>query len=186
MIVLGIPGEIVGVESLMRWNHPVRGLLQPADFLEVAEQSGQLHAVGRWICQNACLQARAIEAMNGAPMPISINLSSRQYNHPGLAEELHQIIDGTGLDPSLLMVEIDERTLAERPEETAAVLRRLKSIGIGLTLDRFGSGLSSLTFLRELPFDQVKIDPALLQHAAGVRTEHGDTVGQLHHLFHSV
>ena len=159
-------GGIAALEALLRWNHPVRGLLQPADFLEVAEQSGQLYAVGRWICQNACLQARAIEAMNGAPMPISINLSSRQYNHPGLAEELHQIIDETGLDPSLLVVEIDERTLAERPEETAAVLRRLKSIGIRLTLDRFGSGLSSLTFLRELPFDQVKIDPALLQHAS--------------------
>lgn len=158
-------GQLVALESLLRWNHPTRGLLTPADFLEVAEQSGQLHAIGQWICNNACLQARAIQAMSGTPVRISINLSSRQYNHPGLAEELSQTIAETRLDPSLLMVEIDERILAERLGETATVLHSLKKKGIGLVLDRFGSGLSSLTLLRELPFDQVKIDPPLMQWA---------------------
>ncbi|WP_328184564.1 putative bifunctional diguanylate cyclase/phosphodiesterase [Marinobacter sp. OP 3.4] len=158
-------GQIVALESLLRWNHPGRGMLSPVDFLEVAEQSGQLHAIGEWICSNACLQARAIQAMSGSPVRISINLSSRQYNHPHLAEELQRTIEATRLDPALLMVEIDERILSDRLEETAAVLRRLKDIGIGLTLDRFGSGLSSLTLLRELPFDQVKIDPSLLQRS---------------------
>lgn len=158
-------GRVVAMESLLRWNHPGRGLLVPADFLEVAEQSGQLHAIGEWICNNACLQARAIQTMSGTPVRISINLSSRQYNHPHLVEELQRTIAETRLDPSLLMVEIDERILSDRLEETAAVLHSLKEIGIGLTLDRFGSGLSSLTLLRELPFDQVKIDPALLHRA---------------------
>ncbi|MFL1406422.1 putative bifunctional diguanylate cyclase/phosphodiesterase [Marinobacter sp. M1N3S26] len=158
-------GQIVALESLLRWNHPGRGMLSPADFLEVAEQSGQLHAIGEWICSNACLQARAIQAMSGSPVRISINLSSRQYNHPHLAEELQRTIEATRLDPALLMVEIDERILSDRLEETAAVLHRLKEIGISLTLDRFGSGLSSLTLLRELPFDQVKIDPSLLQRS---------------------
>lgn len=158
-------GQIVGMESLLRWNHPGRGMLSPGDFLEVAEQSGQLHAIGEWICNNACLQARAIQTMSGTPVRISINLSSRQYNHPRLAEELQRTIESSRLDPALLMVEIDERILSDRLEETAAVLHRLKDIGIGLTLDRFGSGLSSLTLLRELPFDQVKIDPALLHRA---------------------
>ncbi len=158
-------GEVVGLESLLRWNHPRRGLLTPADFLEVAEQSGQLHTIGEWICTNACLQARAIQAMSGSPVHISINLSSRQYNHPQLSEELHRSIATTGLDPALLMVEIDERILSDRVDETSSVLRKLKSIGIGLTLDRFGSGLSSLTLLRELPFDQVKIDPPLIHRA---------------------
>ena len=158
-------GEIIALESLLRWNHPGRGMLTPGDFLDVAEQSGQLHAIGEWICSNACLQARAIQAMSGSPVRISINLSSRQYNHPHLAEELRRTIADTRLDPALLMVEIDERILSDRLEETAAVLHRLKEVGIGLTLDRFGSGLSSLTLLRELPFDQVKIDPALLQRA---------------------
>lgn len=158
-------GQIVGMESLLRWNHPGRGMLSPGDFLEVAEQSGQLYAIGEWICNNACLQARAIQTMSGTPVRISINLSSRQYNHPRLAEELQRTIESSRLDPALLMVEIDERILSDRLEETAAVLHRLKDIGIGLTLDRFGSGLSSLTLLRELPFDQVKIDPALLHRA---------------------
>ncbi|GGY65133.1 bifunctional diguanylate cyclase/phosphodiesterase [Marinobacter zhanjiangensis] len=160
-------GEIVGLESLLRWNHPGRGLLTPKDFLEVAEQSGQLHAIGEWICNNACLQARAIQTMSGTPVRISINLSSRQYNHPHLADELQRTITDTRIDPALLMVEIDERILSDRLEETAAVLHKLKAIGIGLTLDRFGSGLSSLTLLRELPFDQVKIDSALLHRAPG-------------------
>lgn len=158
-------GEIVALESLLRWNHPSRGLLTPGDFLEVAEQSGQLHAIGEWICNNACLQARAIQTMSGSPVRISINLSSRQYNHPRLAEELHRTIVATHLDPALLMVEIDERILSDRLEETASVLHKLKAVGIGLILDRFGSGLSSLTLLRELPFDQVKIDPDLLRRA---------------------
>lgn len=158
-------GRVVGLESLLRWNHPGRGMLTPGDFLEVAEQSGQLQAIGEWICNNACLQARAIQAMSGTPVRISINLSSRQYNHPHLAEELRRTIADTHLDPTLLMVEIDERILSDRLEETAAVLHKLKAVGIGLTLDRFGSGLSSLTLLRELPFDQVKIDPSLLRRA---------------------
>ncbi len=158
-------GQIVALESLLRWNHPTRGLLTPRDFLEVAEQSGQLQAIGEWICINACLQARAIQAMSGNPVRISINLSSRQYNHPRLSEELSRTITSTGLDPALLMVEIDERLLADSHDDTPTVLSMLKELGIGLTLDRFGSGLSSLTLLRELPFDQVKIDSALLQRA---------------------
>lgn len=158
-------GTVDALEALLRWRHPSRGLLTPADFLEVAEQSGQLHTIGEWICTNACLQARAIQTMSGTPIPIGINLSSRQYNHPHLAEELARSIESTRLDPTLLLVEIDERILSDRLEETAQVLDRLKKIGIGLVLDRFGSGLSSLTLLRELPFDQVKIDQALLQRA---------------------
>ena len=103
--------------------------------------------------------------MSGTPVRISINLSSRQYNHPHLAAELQRTIAETNLDPALLMVEIDERILSDRLDETSAVLHKLKDVGIGLTLDKFGSGLSSLTLLRELPFDQVKIDPALLRRA---------------------
>lgn len=160
-------GMVSALEALLRWRHPQRGLLTPSDFLEVAEQSGQLHAIGEWICTNACLQARAIQAMSGSPIPIGINLSSRQYNHPRLAEELARSIESTRLDPALLMVEIDERILSDRLEETSEVLNRLKELGIMLVLDRFGSGLSSLTLLRQLPFDQVKVDPDLMQRAPG-------------------
>ncbi|WP_166252591.1 bifunctional diguanylate cyclase/phosphodiesterase [Marinobacter salicampi] len=158
-------GRISGLEALLRWKHPRRGMLTPSHFIDVAEQTGQLQALGEWVCLNACLQARAIQAMSGYPVTISINLSSRQYNHPRLADQLDTIIRETRLDPGLLMVEIDERILSDRTDETAVTLKKLKALGIGLVLDRFGSGLSSLRLLRDLPFDQVKIDKYLLQHA---------------------
>ncbi|WP_148862445.1 bifunctional diguanylate cyclase/phosphodiesterase [Marinobacter fonticola] len=158
-------GRIVGLEALLRWHHPTRGLLSPTDFLDVAEQTGQLQQLGEWVCHNACLQSRAIQAMSPTPVPVSINLSSRQYNHPQLATSLQRIIKDTNLDPSLLTLEIDERVLGDRLDETATTLGRLKKLGIGLALDRFGSGLSSLRLLRDLPFDQVKIDQNLIQQA---------------------
>ncbi|WP_404363441.1 EAL domain-containing protein [Marinobacter sp.] len=158
-------GRISGLEALLRWHHPDRGMLTPREFIDVAEQSGQLQALGEWVCLNACLQARAIQAMSGAPVTINVNLSSRQYNHPRLAEQLGRIIRETHLNPGLLLIEIDERILSDRLDETSQTLDRLKSLGVGLVLDRFGSGVSSLRLLRELPFDQVKIDQHLLQHA---------------------
>lgn len=158
-------GAIDGLEALLRWHHPTKGLLTPTDFLGVAEQTGQLQPLAEWICQNACLQARAIQAMSERPVSIRVNLSSRQYNHPKLAEQLERVIHETRLDPSLLLVEIDERILSERHAESVLVLDNLKRIGIGLVLDRYGSGLSSLKLLRDLPFDQVKIDQQLLHMA---------------------
>jgi diguanylate cyclase (GGDEF)-like protein/PAS domain S-box-containing protein len=158
-------GRIVGLEALLRWHHPSKGLLTPKEFLGVAEHTGQLQVLGEWVCLNACLQARAIQTISGFPVTVSINLSSRQYDHSRLTEQLGQIIDETGLDPALLMVEIDERILSDRLEETPRTLDKLKNLGVGLVLDRFGSGLSSLRLLRDLPFDQVKIDHYLLQQA---------------------
>jgi len=158
-------GQIQGVEALLRWRHPQRGLLGPADFLDVAEQSGQLQALGEWVCLNACLQAKAIQAMSGSPVAIRINLSSSQYNHPRLAGQLSRVIRETRLDPTLLLIEIDEKNLTHHLDEAGKTLRQLKKLGVGLVLDRFGSGLSSLRLLRDLPFDQVKIDQDLLQHA---------------------
>lgn len=169
-------GKIQGVEALLRWRHPTKGLLAPRDFLDVAEQTGQLQPLGEWVCLNACLQARAIQAMSGAPMSIRINLSSRQYNHPKLASQLDQVIKETRLDPGLLLIEIDERILSDRMDETAKTLSRLKGLGVGLVLDRFGSGLSSLRLLRELPFDQVKIDQDLLHLAP-----HDESTGAIVH-----
>ncbi|SDW53670.1 PAS domain S-box-containing protein/diguanylate cyclase (GGDEF) domain-containing protein [Marinobacter mobilis] len=158
-------GRIDGLEALLRWRHPSRGLLSPREFLEIAEQTGQLQILGEWICQNACLQARAIQAMSSKPVSVRINLSSRQYNHPQLADQFAQTIRESKLDPSLLLLEIDERILSDHQADTANTLKRLKEIGVGLVLDRFGSGLSSLKLLRDLPFDQVKIDQHLLHHA---------------------
>ncbi|SFM49828.1 bifunctional diguanylate cyclase/phosphodiesterase [Marinobacter zhejiangensis] len=158
-------GHIEGLEVLLRWHHPSRGLLTPEDFLDVAEQTGQMQALGEWICQNACLQARAIQAISNKPISIRINLSSRQYNHPQLAALFTQTLKDTRLAPSLVLLEIDERIVSDSRSDASETLRRLKAIGVGLVLDRFGSGLSSLKLLRDLPFDQVKIDQQLLHHA---------------------
>lgn len=158
-------GVIEGLEALLRWHHPSKGLLTPAEFLDVAEQTGQLQPLAEWVCQNACLQARAIQAMSESPVRIHVNLSSRQYNHPRLADQLGRIIRETHLDPSLLMIEIDERILSERHAESVLVLDNLKRLGVGVVLDHYGSGLSSLKLLRDLPFDQVKIDQQLLHLA---------------------
>ncbi|MDX1757461.1 MAG: EAL domain-containing protein [Marinobacter sp.] len=155
-------GGIDSLEALLRWHHPTKGTLTPASFLDVAEQTGQLQPLAEWICQNACLQARAIQAMSDYPVSIRVNLSSRQYNHPRLADQLTRIVRETRLDPSLLMVEIDERILSERQGESILVLDNLKRVGVRLVLDHYGSGLSTLTLLRDFPFDQVKIDQQLL------------------------
>ena len=156
-------GQIQGLEALLRWHHPTRGTLGPDEFLEVAEQTGQLLRIAEWVYANACLQARAVEAMNQRPTPISINLSPRQYHHPMLIEQLDEVIRETGIRPHLLYIEVDEAILADRQEDAIEVLRRLDTLGVRLVLDRFGRGLSSVRFLRDLPFEQVKIDRSLVR-----------------------
>ncbi len=156
-------GQITALEALLRWHHPEKGVLRPHSFLDVAEQTGQLLELGEWVCYNACLQAKAIRAMNGTPIPVSINLSSRQYHHPQLCATLERIIRETRIEPNMLCIEVDEKTLSERLSEAPQTLRNLQQIGVQVILDRFGSGLSSVRLLRDLPFDQVKIDGSLLQ-----------------------
>lgn len=155
-------GNVVAMESLLRWNHAQDGLLPPSRFLDIAEQTGQLLAIGEWVCYNACLQARVIQTLSEHPVPVSINLSARQYHHPQLIAILQRVMQETRVDPSLLCLEVDERILADRMEDAAKVLMQIKSLGITLVLDRFGSGLSSIRLLRELPFDEVKIDRSLI------------------------
>ncbi|MDX1589829.1 MAG: GGDEF domain-containing phosphodiesterase, partial [Oleiphilaceae bacterium] len=156
-------GSVVAMEALLRWRHDRDGLLRPSRFLDIAEQTGQLLAIGEWACYNACLQARVIQTLSDTPVPVSINLSARQYHHPQLIDTLTRVIEETRIDPALLCIEVDERILADRMEDSAKVLRQIKSVGVNLVLDRFGSGLSSIRLLRELPFDEVKIDRSLIR-----------------------
>lgn len=155
-------GALQSVEALLRWRHQQHGILEPAEFLDVAEHTGQLLRIGEWVCHNACLQARAIQTMNQQPTPVSINLSAREYHHPMLAARLWATISETGIAPHLLCLEVDEEILADRPQDAINRLKELKRLGVTLVLDRFGHGLSSVRFLRDMPFDQVKIDRSLL------------------------
>lgn len=155
-------GAVVAMEALLRWQHEREGLLPPSRFLEIAEQTGQLLAIGEWVCYNACLQARVIQTLSDTPVPVSINISARQYHHPQLISTMERVIRETRIDPALLCVEVDEQILADRMEDATRVLRQIKALGVKLVLDRFGSGLSSIRLLRELPFDEVKIDRSLI------------------------
>ncbi|OEY67792.1 EAL domain-containing protein [Marinobacter sp. X15-166B] len=165
-LVSAATGSVRDMEALLRWHHPQNGVLTPADFLDVAEHTGQLQALAEWVCFNACLQARAMQAMSGHSISVRINLSSRQYYNPKLVGQLKRALKETRLDPALLLIEIDEGTLGAPGAEAKNTLAELKALGVKLVLDKFGSGLVSLWHLRELPFDQVKIDQKLLQLAA--------------------
>jgi len=154
-------GLITGFEALVRWQHPTRGLLGPADFIEVAEQSGLIVEVGTHVLREACAEAARWQALSERPAEpprVSVNVSPRQLADPGLTDTVIEALDAAGLEPSLLSLEITESALVGDAESTLEVLTRLKDFGIRIELDDFGTGYSSLTYLRRFPIDAVKID----------------------------
>ncbi|MDQ1445599.1 MAG: hypothetical protein QOI20_2063 [Acidimicrobiaceae bacterium] len=167
-------GEIAGVEALVRWNHPERGLVPPLDFIPIAEETGLIVQLGEWVLREACRQAVAWDAEipgagDGAvadagglrrepPMTISVNLSVRQLQHDSLVATVRSVLDETGLDPSRLILEITETAVMNDHVMTIVRLQQLKDLGIGLAIDDFGTGYSSLAYLRRFPIDVLKID----------------------------
>jgi diguanylate cyclase (GGDEF)-like protein len=168
-------GSMTGVEALVRWNHPERGLLPPSEFLEEAEASGHVVHIDRWVLREACRQVREWQrTITGAEgLSVHVNLSARQLQHPGLAEEIGDAVRFSGLAPSDLVLEITETTLVQDADAAAIELRKLKELDVRLALDDFGTGFSSLSHLHEFPIDIIKIDRsfvASLGHA-GKRSE---------------
>jgi diguanylate cyclase (GGDEF)-like protein/PAS domain S-box-containing protein len=151
---------VVGVEALLRWHHPTRGLVPPLDFLPLAEDTGLIIPIGRWVLQQACAQARrwqqAQPALAGLTM--SVNLSGRQLEDPNLLDDVRGAVADSGLDPSTLVLEITETVLMREAEATIEVLHELKSLGVRLAIDDFGTGYSSLGYLQRFPIDVLKID----------------------------
>jgi len=152
--------RIVGFEALVRWQHPVRGLIPPLSFVPLAEESGLILPLGRWVLQSACRQARAWRDArpDGPALFMSVNLSARQFAQPGLVDEVREILDETGLDPAALEIEITESVLMDQSETGVRTLRQLRDTGVRLVLDDFGTGYSSLSYLKHLPLDTIKID----------------------------
>jgi diguanylate cyclase (GGDEF)-like protein/PAS domain S-box-containing protein len=170
-------GRIAGFEALLRWEHPERGLLEPAEFIHVAESTGLIVPIGRWVIDEACRQAAdwSRRGPDGAPFHVSVNLSLRQVLHSDVAADVAASLRASGLDPSLLELEIEERVLLEDPEASGQVLDRLAQLGVRLVIDDFGSGYSSLSHLSRLMIDAVKIDRSLVGRIGG-RDEAGAVV----------
>jgi diguanylate cyclase (GGDEF)-like protein/PAS domain S-box-containing protein len=157
--------HVIGMEALIRWRHPERGLLHPPDFIDLAEETGLIVPMGWWAMRKACLQAKMWMDLwsNGSFPTMNVNLSSRQIMVPDLVEQIEAILEETGLPGTALALEITESTLMSDTAVTASRLVRLRALGLQLTLDDFGTGYSSLGYLHALPIDGIKIDRSFVQ-----------------------
>jgi diguanylate cyclase (GGDEF)-like protein/PAS domain S-box-containing protein len=171
VIALG-SGEIVGLEALVRWVHPKRGVLDPGEFVSIAEESGLIEPIGRWVQETACRQALGWHALqpDRRPLDISVNLSARQVAHRDLAGSVAEVLARTGLEPVNLRLEITESSLVEESASATATLEALSDLGVRLVLDDFGTGFSSLAYLYRFPFDALKIDRSFVE-GLGVEQE---------------
>jgi diguanylate cyclase (GGDEF)-like protein/PAS domain S-box-containing protein len=156
-------GEITGVEALVRWVHPERGLLPPAQFIPIAEDCGLILPIGRWVMKEACGQVKSWLDAGLHVVPVSINVSSLEFRSGDFIQGLRAVLRETHLDPSYLELELTETVLMQRAESTTSVLRSLKSIGVRLAVDDFGTGYSSLSYLKKFPIDSLKIDRSFVR-----------------------
>ena len=150
-------GRVVAAEALVRWAHPERGLLQPDEWLDVAEAAGLMPELGGWVLRESC-RAAAGWAAAGTPAQVHVNVSARQLEAPGVAESVHEVLAGTGLTADRLVLEVTETQLDEIGDPLARDLAGLRSMGVGLAADDFGTGYSALTRLVDLPVTMIKID----------------------------
>ena len=153
-------GQITGFEALLRWQHPTRGLLQPLDFIPVAEETGMIRELGWWNLQRACLQISDWNGRRngGPPLTMSVNLSVKQFLQPNLVAEIEKLLRETELAPDTLRLEITESTVMVDPSAAVETLLQIKSLGVCLSIDDFGTGYSSLSYLHRFPLDTLKID----------------------------
>lgn len=154
--------KIIGFEALLRWLHPVRGLLGPLSFIDIAEKSGLILPIGQWVLQQACMQTRQWQQRFATDWRISINLSAIQFNQKLLIEQIRQSLDESGLAAHLLELEITETAMLKDVMETIPLLNALKALGINLAIDDFGTGYSSLSYLKNFPVDTLKIDKSFV------------------------
>jgi EAL domain-containing protein (putative c-di-GMP-specific phosphodiesterase class I) len=155
--------RLTGVEALIRWRHPERGLLAPVDFLQIAEDSGQLVAIGRWVLHEACREAATWSRTRAGAQPwVSVNLAPDEILAPGLAEHVSTTLRDTGLDPGRLVLEISERTTLDAARQTSAALAQLRDLGVRIALDDFGTGSTSLSTLRFMSIEIVKLDKSFI------------------------
>ncbi len=158
-----VSGEITGMEALVRWQHPVQGLLYPTEFIPVAEESGLIVPLGEWVLRTTCEQNKAWQRAGLKPVSVAVNLSARQFKQQDLVELVTRILQETELDPSYLELELTESMVMQNVEATIATLNQFKAIGVKLSIDDFGIGYSSLNYLKHFPIGFLKIDRSFVR-----------------------
>jgi len=154
--------EVVGAEALVRWQHPKRGLLSPAEFIDIAETSGLIVEIGKWVLGEACAQSNRWSAEGLPALRVAVNISARQFKSDELVETVRAVLDETGIEPSLLELEITESMVMHDVEEIAARLSQLSDLGLEISIDDFGTGYSSLAYLKRFPVQRLKIDQSFV------------------------
>jgi diguanylate cyclase (GGDEF)-like protein/PAS domain S-box-containing protein len=156
-------GRISGMEALVRWQHPTRGLILPMQFIPLAEETGLIVPIGEWVLKTACAQNKSWQEQGMPPLCISVNLSARQFAHENLLQDVARVLSETGLDAAFLELEITESMVMHDPEHAVELLNEMKAMGIRISMDDFGTGYSSLSYLKRFPIDSLKIDRSFIK-----------------------
>ena len=156
--------SVIGAEALLRWLHPERGWISPSQFIPVAEETGLITTIDRWVLRKVCEQISAWSALTSRTIPISVNVSAHHFHTDGLIDDVFRAVSDTGIDARRLELEITESILMHDLENTAVALKKLKDAGVQLSIDDFGTGYSSLSYLKKLPIDTVKIDQSFVEN----------------------
>lgn len=157
-------GQIVGAEALLRWQHPQLGLVSPAKFIPLAEESGLIVPIGEWVLKTACQQGKAWQAAGFPSLRMAVNLSGRQFSLPNLRQRLVQILMEANFNPQYLDLELTESIVVQDPKAASGILQLLKALGVTIAIDDFGTGYSSLSYLQQFPFDLLKIDRCFIKN----------------------
>jgi diguanylate cyclase (GGDEF)-like protein/PAS domain S-box-containing protein len=160
-------GAVRGMEALLRWQHPTLDMVSPLRFIGVAEETGLIVPIGRWVVRTACAQNRAWQLAGLAPQRVAVNLSTRQFQAPGLVDEIVAALADSGLKPQYLELELTESLMMHNVDAAVDVMTRLKKLGVALSIDDFGTGYSSLAYLRQFPVDYLKIDQSFVRDMLG-------------------
>jgi len=178
-------GEVRSAEALIRWAHPTRGIVSPAEFIPLAEECGLIGVIGAWVIREACRQARAWQDDGVPPLRVSVNLSASQFRDSGLVDSIRRALEDAGLEARYLEVELTEGAVMSDPEQSIAILEHLSSMGVLVSVDDFGTGYSSMSYLRRFPIDKLKIDRVFIDEIVS-RPEDASIVRAIVSLAHSL
>lgn len=157
-------GAVIGSEALLRWKHPARGYVSPAEFIPAAEETGLIVPIGEWVLRTVCAQAKTWRECDLPPLTVAVNISALQFIHPDFTDQVARIIRESGIDPQWIELEITESVAIQSVEATVAKLAQLKNLGVKLAIDDFGTGYSSLSYLRRFPIDKLKVDQSFVRN----------------------